>query len=227
MIYGVLGALPDEVKHLCADMSDCSSRRVADVDFITGDYQGKKVTVCCAGMGKVNAAAATQILISVFGADRILFSGIAGNLCPELDIGDVVLGEEVVHHDIDNLTYENTGLKAEIYKADSVLLRASQKACSSLGVHALSGRIATGEKFICDKESKQDITVRWNPMCVEMEGAAVAQVAKKNNVPFLIVRTMSDNADEAALDKLIIKHFDISDYCRTAASIIEETLRAL
>lgn len=225
MIYGILGAMPDEVRRLSQALVNPITKKVADVDFISGIYEGRRLVVCCAGMGKVNAAAATQILISVFGAQRIVFSGIAGNLSPRLEIGDVVISDELCHHDIDDLTLKNTGLVAEIYHADPALVTAAEQACRTLGIHALTGRIATGEKFICDADSKADITARCHPLCVEMEGAAVAQVAKKNGVPFVVVRAMSDDADEAAFEKLVVKQFDISDYCATAAAIVLEIVR--
>lgn len=225
MIYGVMGAMPEEIRLLSEALNQKTTRRVADVDFISGIYDGSRVILCCAGMGKVNAAAAAQILISVFGVQRLLFSGIAGNLSPRLEIGDVVISDTLCHHDIDDLTLENTGLVAHDYHADPALIAAAQAACSRQGVHALVGRVATGEKFIGDSASKADIIARCHPLCVEMEGAAVAQVAEKNGVPFVVIRAMSDNADEAAFEKLVVKQFDISEYCATAASIVLDILR--
>ena len=225
MIYGIMGALPEEIRLLGENLTEKTSRRVADVDFISGSCAGHTVVLCCAGMGKVNAAAATQILISVFGARRIVFSGIAGNCSPLLDVGDVAVGCELVHHDIDDLTLENTGLKAEVYRAEPALVAAAEAACKKLGVHAVTGRIATGEKFICETAVKNDIVAHCDPLCVEMEGAAVAQVATKNGVPFVVVRAMSDNADEEAFDKLVVKQFDITEYCNTAADIVLDILK--
>jgi adenosylhomocysteine nucleosidase len=224
MIYGIMGALPEEIRLLGEHLTEKTSRRVADVDFISGSCAGHTVVLCCAGMGKVNAAAATQILISVFGARRIVFSGIAGNCSPLLDVGDVAVGCELVHHDIDDLTLENTGLKAEVYRAEPALVVAAEAACKKLGVHAVTGRIATGEKFICETAVKNDIVAHCDPLCVEMEGAAVAQVATKNGVPFVVVRAMSDNADEEAFDKIVVKQFDCTEYCNTAAAIVLDIL---
>ena len=225
MIYGIMGAMPEEIRLMSSELTDAVTRRVADVDFITGSYAGHTVTLCCAGMGKTNAAAATQILISVFGAERIVFSGIAGNCSPLLRVGDVAVGSELIHHDIDNLTLENTGLKAELYRADPALVAAAEAACAAQGVHAVTGRIATGEQFICETAVKNDIIARCDPLCVEMEGAAVAQVAVKNGVPFVVVRAMSDDADEAAFEKLVVRQFDISEYCNTAAAIVLDIIR--
>lgn len=225
MVYGVMGAMPKEIELLAASLGQTSTRRVADVDFICGIYEGRRVVLCCAGMGKVNAAAATQILISVFGAQRIVFSGIAGNLSDKLTVGDVVISDTLCHHDIDDLTLENTGLVAHDYHADPALVAAAQAACAAHGVHALVGKVATGEKFVGDSATKADIIARCHPLCVEMEGAAVAQVAEKNNVPFVVIRAMSDNADEAAFEELVVKQFDVSEYCATAAAIVLDVLR--
>ena len=225
MIYGIMGAMPEEIRLMSSELTDAVTRRVADVDFITGSYAGHTVTLCCAGMGKTNAAAATQILISVFGAERIVFSGIAGNCSPLLRVGDVAVGSELIHHDIDNLTLENTGLKAELYRADPALVAAAEAACAAQGVHAVTGRIATGEQFICESSVKNAIIEYCSPLCVEMEGAAVAQVSVKNSVPFVVVRAMSDDADEAAFEKLVVRQFDISEYCNTAAAIVLDIIR--
>ncbi len=226
MTYGIMGAMPDEITLVGENLTDKSVRTIAGVEFITGSYAGHTVVLCCAGMGKVNAAAATQILISVFGAERIVFSGIAGNLSPDITIGDVVISDVLVHHDIDDFTEENTGLLAIDYYADKHLIDVAAAACKNQGVRALVGRIATGEKFIGDSATKADIMARCHPLCVEMEGAAVAQVATKNNVPFVVVRAMSDNADEAAFESLVVNHFDITVYCATAAAIVLEILRS-
>lgn len=226
MIYGIMGAMPEEIRLMSSELTDAVTRRVADVDFITGSYAGHTVTLCCAGMGKTNAAAATQILISVFGAERIVFSGIAGNCSPLLRVGDVAVGSELIHHDIDNLTLENTGLKAELYRADPALVAAAEAACAAQGVHAVTGRIATGEQFICESSVKNAIIEYCSPLCVEMEGAAVAQVSVKNSVPFVVVRAMSDDADEAAFEKLVVRQFDISEYCNTAAAIVLDIIRS-
>lgn len=225
MIYGVMGAMPEEVRLLTEQLTQRSTRRVADVEFVSGIYEGRRVVACCAGMGKVNAAAAAQILISVFGVQRLIFSGIAGNMSKDLSVGDVVISTTLCHHDIDDFTYENTGLVAHDYTADPQLVATAAAACRALGLHALCGRIATGEKFIGDSAVKADIAARCHPLCVEMEGAAVAQVAEKNGVPFVVIRTVSDNADEAALEKLVVRQFDVTEYCNTAAAIVQQVVR--
>ena len=105
------------------------------------------------------------------------------------------------------------------YPADAGMIKAAQESCEENGVQHLVGRIATGDLFIGDSETKRRIEAACHPACVEMEGAAVAQVAAKNDIPFVILRTMSDNCDEAAREKLVVQQFDITEYCRTASTV--------
>ena len=105
-------------------------------------------------------------------------------------------------------------------------MAAAEAACAAQGVHAVTGRIATGEQFICESSVKNAIIEYCSPLCVEMEGAAVAQVSVKNSVPFVVVRAMSDDADEAAFEKLVVRQFDISEYCNTAAAIVLDIIRS-
>ena len=216
---GVLGAMPQEVQLLAERLEGVESRRIAGVEFLSGGMAGKRVTVCCAGMGKVNAAAASQLLISVFGAKALLFSGIAGNMSTEIGVGDMVISNEAVYHDAELPMIAQSYPFLSAYPADPALVEAARDSCAAAGVRYLVGRIATGDLFIGDSETKRRIEAACHPACVEMEGAAVAQVAAKNEIPFVILRTMSDNCDEDAREKLVVQQFDITDYCRTASTV--------
>ena len=99
MIIGIMGAMPDEVDQLCARLENVTVEPYGGVEYHKGTLAGKQVVVCCAGMGKANAAATTQVLCGKFGAQAIIFSGIAGNMSEEIGIGDVVVGKEVCYHD--------------------------------------------------------------------------------------------------------------------------------
>ena len=96
MIFGIMGAMPDEVDQLCARLENVTVEPYGGVEYHKGTLAGKQVVVCCAGMGKANAAATTQVLITKFGAEKIIFSGIAGNMTSKIGIGDVVIGKTVV-----------------------------------------------------------------------------------------------------------------------------------
>ena len=220
----VIGAMPEEVTLLKNKLKDLKEEKTAGLTVYIGILGDKKVVLCQSGMGKVAAAAASQLLITKYSADAIINSGIAGNMTNQIGVGDVVLSEEVTYHDAQIDMIKQAYPYMERYKGDERLIAAAKNACDKLGVKAVKGLVATGDLFICEKEVKERIKNFCNPHCVEMEGAAVAHVACKNDIPFIIIRAMSDNADDAALEHLVIKKFDMSEYCDTAAKICEDTI---
>lgn len=224
---GILGAMPEEIKLLAAMLEDPSTQQKGGVTFHLGRLFDKKAVLCCAGMGKVNAAAATQLLITAYGADAIICNGIAGNFSSEIGVGDVVIGQSAVYHDAELAMIAQSYPGLREYPAAEVLIAAACEACREEGVRFITGRIATGDQFIADPVKKADIAARCAPACVEMEGAAVAHIAAKNDVPFVIIRTMSDECDEQAAQKLVVEQFDVTAYCRTAADIVAGAVRRL
>ena len=216
MIFGIMGAMPDEVDQLCAKLENVTVEPYGGVDYHKGTLAGKQVVVCCAGMGKANAAATTQVLITKFGAEKIIFSGIAGNMTSKIGIGDVVIGKTVLYHDAQlDMICQNPPFLKE-YTGDPELIAAAEKACAEAGVKALVGKIATGDLFVGDSETKAAIEAKCAPDCVEMEGAAVSQIAAKNGVPCVILRAMSDNADEDGHEVLVVEkvqHCGICSHC--------------
>ena len=227
MVFGIMGAMPDEVDQLCAKLADVTVEPYGGVEYHRGTLAGKPVVVCCAGMGKANAAAATQVLITRYGADRIIFSGIAGNMTSKIGIGDVVIGRTVLYHDAElDMICQNPPYLKE-YSGDPVLIAAAEAACAKAGVTALTGKIATGDQFVGDSATKQAIADKCAPDCVEMEGAAVSQIAAKNGVPCVILRAMSDNADEDGHEVLVVKKFSIAEYVATATGIVAAMIELL
>ena len=174
-----------------------------------------------------DAAARTQVLITKFGAEKIIFSGIAGNMTSKIGIGDVVIGKTVLYHDAQlDMICQNPPFLKE-YTGDPELIAAAEKACAEAGVKALVGKIATGDLFVGDSETKAAIEAKCAPDCVEMEGAAVSQIAAKNGVPCVILRAMSDNADEDGHEVLVVKKFSIAEYVATATKIVAAMVEAL
>lgn len=227
MVFGIMGAMPDEVDQLCAKLADVTVEPYGGVEYHRGTLAGKPVVVCCAGMGKANAAAATQVLITRYGTDRIIFSGIAGNMTSKIGIGDVVIGRTVLYHDAElDMICQNPPYLKE-YSGDPALIAAAEAACAKAGVKALTGRIATGDQFVGDSVTKQAIADKCAPDCVEMEGAAVSQIAAKNGVPCVILRAMSDNADEDGHEVLVVKKFSIAEYVATATGIVAAMIELL
>ena len=227
MVIGIMGAMPDEVEQLCAKLANVTKESYGGVEYHTGTLAGKTAVVCCAGMGKANAAAATQVLITKYGAEKIVFSGIAGNMTSKVTIGDVVIGKTVVYHDAElSMICQNPPFLKE-YAGDEAMVAAAEAACADAGVHCLAGRIATGDKFVGDTATKNAITAQCAPDCVEMEGAAVSQIAAKNGVPCVILRAMSDNADEDGHEVLVVKKFSIGEYVATATKIVAAMVEKL
>ncbi len=227
MVYGIMGAMPDEVDQLCAKLTDVSCENYGGVEYHLGYLGDKQVVVCCAGMGKANAAATTQVLITKYGADSIIFSGIAGNMTSKIGIGDVVIGKTVLYHDAQlDMICQNPPFLTE-YTGDPTLIAAAQAACEAQGVKALVGKIATGDLFVGDTATKNAIAAKCDPDCVEMEGAAVSQIAAKNEIPCVILRAMSDNADEDGHEVLVVKKFSIGEYVETATRIVADMLTRL
>ena len=210
MIIGIMGAMPDEVDQLCAKLENVTVEPYGGVEYHKGTLAGKQVVVCCAGMGKANAAATTQVLITRFGAEKIIFSGIAGNMTSKIGIGDVVIGKTVLYHDAQlDMICQNPPFLKE-YTGDPTLIAAAEKACADAGVKALAGKIATGDLFVGDSATK-----------------AVSQIAAKNDVPCVILRAMSDNADEDGHEVLVVKKFSITEYVATATRIVAAMVESL
>ena len=227
MKYGIMGAMPDEVDQLCARLSGVEVQQYAGVEYHQGRLGDKEVVVCCAGMGKANAAATTQVLCGKFGAQAIIFSGIAGNMSEEIGIGDVVVGKEVCYHDAEVSMICQSAPFLKSYTGDPALVQAALDACAALGVKAIAGRIATGDTFVGDAATKKSIEEKCHPDCVEMEGAAVSQVAARNEVPCVVLRAMSDNADESGYEVLVVKQFSITESIKTATEIVAHMIESL
>ena len=227
MIIGIMGAMPEEVAQLCEKLSDVQKETYAGVEYYRGNLAGKQVVVCCAGMGKANAAATTQVLAGRYGAEKIIFSGIAGNMTSKIGIGDVCVGRTVVYHDAQNDMICQSAPFLQEFPGDETLVSAAMQACERCGVKAIAGKIATGDTFVGDSETKRLIEEKCHPDCVEMEGAAVAQIAARNGVPCVILRAMSDNADEDGYEVLVVRDFSIAEYVRTATAIVETMIESL
>ena len=227
MVIGIMGAMPEEVSQLCTRLSGVTVEEYAGVSYHRGCLAGRQVVVCCAGMGKANAASTTQVLITRYGAGQIIFSGVAGNMTSKIGIGDVVIGRTVLYHDADMDMLSQSAPYLEEYPGDPALIAAAEAACAAAGVKAITGRIATGDRFVGDTETKKKIEAACHPDCVEMEGAAVSQIAARNGVPCVILRAMSDNADEDGYEVLVVRDFDIKEYVATATRIVAAMIERL
>ncbi len=216
---GILGAMESEVASLIEKLSEKKETKKGLTTFYSGKLNNKDVVICRCGIGKVNAAICTQMMIDLFEVDAIINTGVAGALHNDLDICDLVISNDLVQHDFDtSLTGDKKGVvcgfDVESFPADSNLIEALEKACKAVLVSHkyYVGRIATGDQFIADKGIKDDIKALTNGYCVEMEGGAIAQTAYVNKVPFVVLRSISDKADHSA-------SMSFSDFVAEAAVI--------
>ena len=199
MKWGIIGALDAEVAQLVKNMQVERETEVYGSAVYEGVLCGQPAAVVCCSVGKVNAAVCASTLIREFGAQALVNVGIAGAMGEGLQVMDIVLSSEAAFHDTDPVM-ENYYPGKKFFAADPALLALCQRACRQVGVQGQVrvGRVATGDLFVSNRADKERIGQALQPQCVEMEGAAIAQVAVMNQVPFVIVRTMSDNADDAA-----------------------------
>jgi adenosylhomocysteine nucleosidase len=205
MRFGIIGAMNEEIERMKTEMTVKKTYTYATVTFYEGTMHGKEMTLCKCGVGKVNAALTTQVLIDKFATTHILFTGVAGAIDESLDVGDLVVSTSAMQHDLDVTALGFK--KGEIpyfegssdFQADKKLLEiATTVAKESTNRYIVQGRIVSGDQFISNHEYVQKLRKDFNAACVEMEGAAVAQVASMNDVPFVIIRSMSDKANGEA-----------------------------
>ena len=206
MKIGLIGAMRDEIAALRNEMNITRTVTVAGMEFTEGTIGSMDAVAVQSGIGKVSAAACTQILIDHFRVTHVINSGIAGSLNNVLDIGDFVVSTDVVHHDFDATMFgyqqgEVPQLGTASFPADAELRKKIAAAIRQAApdINLLEGRIASGDQFISDAEKKQWIRDTFHADCCEMEGSAIAQTAWINGIPFVIVRAISDKADGSDL----------------------------
>jgi adenosylhomocysteine nucleosidase len=200
---GIIGAM--EVAILKEKMEDVRIIKKASMDFYEGILAGKKVVVVRSGIGKVNAGICAQILADVFSVDAIINTGIAGSLNKNINIGDIVLSTDVVQHDMDATGFgyrkgQIPQMPVFFFNADDNLRRLAAEVCKEVNpdIQVFEGRIASGDQFVCDQDVKNRIVSEFSAYATEMEGAAIGQAAYLNEIPFLVVRAISDKADGSA-----------------------------
>ena len=228
---GIIGAMDTEISLLREEMEIARTETAAGMSFIQGTLRGREIVLVQCGVGKVNAAVCAQTLILRYGAERIINTGVAGALHPELRIGDLVISTDAVQHDMDvtSLGYqpgEIPGLGTVAFPADAELRRLAAAAVAGEApeAKAFEGRVCSGDQFISDREKKQAILGSVGGFCCEMEGAAIAQVCALNRVPFVILRAISDQADEEG--KISYRAF-VETAARRCAAIVARMVSAL
>lgn len=232
--FGVIGAMDSEIDHLSNVMIDCKTERAADLVFFCGKIGNCDLVLVKCGVGKVNAARCTQMLIDRYAPDYVINTGIAGGVGDGLRVGDLVIGTELVQHDFDISKFGyargyisgiGDGKSPSVFCSDATLTEAFLRTvCAFLPndrVH--KGRIATGDLFVADAADKRALKDGFSALAAEMEGCAIAQTADANGVPFVVVRAISDLADGSAPGSFLTFERETADL---SARAIEACVRS-
>ena len=200
---GIIGAMQEEIETLLHLMENKTEKEIAGSVFHDGVLEGLPVTVVQCGIGKVNAALCTQILCDLFGVTHLVNTGIAGSLCNDLDIGDMVVSQDAMYHDVDAVAFgypmgKVPGMNVTAFPADETMIAYAFAAAEKVNPgHTKIGRVASGDQFVASREVKDRIVSITHALCTEMEGTAIAQTAYRNRLPFVILRAISDKADDS------------------------------
>lgn len=217
-VTGIVGAMDEEIRLIREEMRDAHEERILEIRFLTGTLRGRRVVVAQTGVGKVNAAMITTLVIEHYHPREVRFAGIAGGVNPMLRPGDIVVGTSLVYHDLGDCTREgfipwsvrnpSDGTRNPIsFAADPTLIAAVDRASQLISLspsggedaagkpRVVKGIIATGDAFIASPVRRSEIRKQFHADAVEMEGAAGAQICHQNKVSFVAIRSISDSAD--------------------------------
>ena len=204
-MLGIIGAMDQEVSILKEKMEVKKIDKRASMEFYVGILNGKEVVIVKCGVGKVNAAVCTQILADCYQVEAVINTGVAGSLRAEIYIGDIVISTDALQHDMDatGFGYEPAEIPLmgkKTFEADASLRSLIAETCREVNpeIGVFEGRVVSGDQFISDGDVKDRLVRMFAPYCTEMEGAAIAQAAYLNKVPFVILRAISDKADDSA-----------------------------
>ena len=215
---GIIGAMELEVEALKEQMDVKNIVEKASMKFYEGTLRGKDVVIVQCGIGKVNAGICVQILADLFQVDAVINTGVAGSLRAEINIGDIVVSTDACEHDMDvtALGYKQgiiPQMKESFFKADRQLVEAAIEVCREVNpdINVYEGRVLSGDQFISGEEIKNKLIDLFDGFCTEMEGAAIAHAAFLNEIPYVVIRAISDKADGSA-------HMDYPEFERAAAA---------
>lgn len=228
MSIGIIVATDEELIEIKNVMDSYEEKDIYELNFVKGKINGKKVIVVKCGVGKVNAARTTQILIDNFKISKIINIGAAGGINPELKIQDIVIGEKIVQYDFDTTSagdYEKGEIQGigKFIRSDYELINICKKVLEKRvdnSINVVIGTIATADIFCSDPEIAKEVREEFGAECVEMEGAAIAQVCFLDKIPFLVIRGISDTPNGH-------NEMDYYTYCHIAAKHAAEFLQDL
>lgn len=230
---GIIGAMQVEVDDLKKEMTSVAETNAGGLVFFEGKIGGTEVVVVRSGIGKVNAALCAQRLILEFGCTHIINTGIAGAMEHGLQTLDLVVSSDAVYHDMDAVYFgykvgQIPQMDIFSFKADLAMIEKAKEVFKTLDESKehkiVEGRIATGDQFIADSVTKKKIADNFAPACVEMEGTAIAHACYVNKIPFVIIRCMSDTADDGSKQKY---DFNETVAAKMSAHLVEKLIEAI
>lgn len=204
-MIGIIGAMKTETDALISAMQERKETTISGITYTSGKLCGKEVVVATCGIGKVFAAICAQTMILSFFPSLIINTGVGGTLTPALGIGDIAIAERLVQHDMDTSPLGDpvglvSGINRIYFDADAGTVARLAACVSTIGVNGVRGCIASGDQFIADPAKKTYIRDTFSAIACEMEGAAIAHVATVNEIPFAVLRAISDSADGGAVE---------------------------
>ena len=223
-MIAILGAMREEVAPLLERIKDYKEVKYANNVFYLANFDGKELVIAYSKIGKVNAALTASAMIEKFGADKLLFTGVAGALNPNLKIGDMLYATSLVQHDVDITAFGHPhGYVPEtsiFIKSDDALNALASSVAAEKGIELKGGVIATGDQFICDNAKKEWLKATFKADAAEMEGASVALVCESLGVPFFVLRAISDEAGGSA-------EFDFDKFLQDSANVSAQFMLAM
>jgi len=204
-MIGIIGAMHEEIIELKGLVKNLEEEKLLGMSFFKGQLEGKEIVLVEGGIGKVNAAVCTTLLIEKFKIEKLIFTGVAGGTNPKIEVGDIVISDELIEHDFDCTAFglkhgEIPRMDSSIFKSDSKLVKlakdSAEKIFSKEKIYI--GRIVSGDQFVAEPQKINWLRETYNSECTEMEGAAVAHVCHMFNLPFVILRSISDKANDDA-----------------------------
>lgn len=224
---GIIGAMDEEVNILIDEMDVEEIKKVASMDFYIGTLSGKDIVLVRCGIGKVNAGICTQILIDIFNVNQVINTGVAGAMNDQLNILDVVVSDDVLYHDFDVTGFgyklgEIPRMDSSIFKSDTKLTEIAIKAAEEVlnEKRVFKGRVVSGDVFVSSAELKEKINNEFKAFCTEMEGAAIGHTCYLNEIPFVIIRAMSDKADGSA-------HSNFNEFVEKASNNSKDIVKGI
>lgn len=222
MKIGIIGAMDTECEMIISQLEDRVEKKIAGFTYHQGRYADKEIVITVSSIGKVNSAVSTQIMINNFSPDFIINTGIAGGLDDRLKPLSMVIANKVTYHDFDEDIMRDYYPFQDYFKTDERAVMILDDILEEDKVHHYTGLIVTGDQFIESSEKKEELSGRFGALCVEMEGAAIGNTAFINDLPFVVIRCISDMADDGGkmtYDEFKVKASDES--ARTVLKFVE------